>query len=162
MTPWPFTLQTSVLLLTLCACASVPLDQRYTLRQLLAQYRRAVPCQATHTTAGFFTDFNQCAQDERQRKANLAKAIYSRVDRDMGSAPGCFRSQHIDPTELELLGIRTTAQDAPAALMASGVTYVSTEVTADCLTEICDWQGKVEPDHDKLVCSQNSARDGPA
>ncbi len=149
MKPQIIALTTSILIGA--GCQTIPLDQKYTTRQLIEQYRHDRPCEAEETTAGLLHDFAKCAKDEQARRAEIRRALAVRVDRDLAAAPKCLKDRQLDAEVLRDFGINPSTPNALAELMSLGVVYVG-GLSAECITQVCDWQARFEPDRDRLWC----------
>lgn len=141
----------ATLTLTVVGCETVPLDQKYTTKQLAAQLRATPLCQPRATDRSAYTpDDDRCAEEERQRKERISAALEARHAREVAAAPQCLQQQHEDPETFRSFGIDPDSPLAVAELISSGVVITGSSLSQQCITEVCAWQARFEPDRDSL------------
>lgn len=148
-------LQAAVLALTIAmiGCASVPLDQKYTQKQLTAQLRIKAVCRASVTNPSAYTpDYDKCAEEEIERQEKLRTALAVRHAREIAAAPECLRHKAAGRTTLKEFGVDPDSPSPAAELVSRGV-FIGGSLSQQCMIEICAWQNGAEPDRDaKLWC----------
>jgi hypothetical protein len=147
------------IILTVMGCTTTPLDRKFTQKQLVNLLRHRPLCEARLTEGSEYTpNYAKCDAEWRTHREKLEAAYSIRHSREMAAAPACLAEWKVDPETLQLFGIATETPNGAAELISKGV-FSTADLSPQCIADVCEWQGRMEPDRSsKIWCHVSAGR----
>jgi hypothetical protein len=139
--------------LELIACASKPLEQRYSAEQLRKMLETPPVCQARASNLSATPDWKQCAHDAVQERGRIREALNRLHTADIAAAPACVKNYHVPRSWFDTYGIDPDSKDAIPEFITRGGVIVTSE-NHECAAAVCAWRAKNEPNKTSPFCSE--------
>lgn len=142
--------------LLLAACASQPLEERYTTAELRKMYEVPAACREEYSLGGWRRDGEKCGRDGGAERARVREALARRHAADLAAAPACVNELRAPRRFVEELGVNPDRPDAMAEIITRGAVIASS--TGRCAADLCAWRSKFEPDKESPYCAMAKSR----